>query len=89
MPLLLQPLVLALLSNPNTFPALPLLTAAALDPKPEFSSPKTRKHWFYSIGPNKYLKTTGFTDPAFKINEKPLVLQAKRPKTNEKPLVLL
>ena len=44
--------------------------------------------WFYRLGLKKEQKNIGFIDPATEIVEKPLVLQAKRPKDIEKPLVL-
>ena len=69
-----------------------------------FPSKMLKNHWFYCafvqkckkstgfycvFGPTKYQKSIGFIDPATDIIEKPLVLQAKRPKDIEKPLVLL
>ena len=43
-----------------------------------------KKHWFYTIGPNKYLKNIGFTVSVQESIKKALVLQYRSKKVSTK-----
>ena len=62
------------------------ITPLQKDPKQQELRTHVRPRWIKD--PKKVSKSIGFIDRATEIVEKPLVLQAKRPKDIEKPLVL-